>query len=301
MFREAKRREIRGTKVTLPDFLCIGAQKAGTTWLYLNIRQHPDVWMPPVKEIHYFNSSPLLPMIAQICNPKSRRVRRRLILELLRIGKPEKMRHIRWYARYFFQPCTDAWYESLFLPSKGQVSGDVTPAYARLEESVVARVHALLPKVKVIYILRNPIQRIWSQAAMHFKWKYHNLGAAKDEQIRKFINRRGGRRNSDYMRTLRTWGDLYPERQMHIGFFDHLTEDPRGFLESIYNFLGLDSSDQFIPKTIYERRNAGRYPAIPDQLVRYLASRYYEQIEQLHTRFHNRYTASWLDFAEQHL
>jgi hypothetical protein len=287
--------------VTLPDFLCIGAQKAGTTWLYQNLKQHPDVWMPPVKEIHYFNSPPSLSLIMQLRNTKNQRVRRRLILELLRIGKPEKMRHIRWYARYFLHPCTDAWYESLFLPSKGQVSGDVTPTYAGLEESVVARVHALLPEVKVVYVLRNPIHRIWSQAAMYFKWKRYDLATAKDEQISKFIDKRNVHRNSDYMRTLRTWGDLYPECQMHIGFFDHLTEDPRGFLKSIYSFLGLDSSDQFIPKTIYKRRNAGRYPAMPDQLVRHLASQYYEQVERLHSRFHNRYTASWLEFAKQHL
>src|ERR1700749_4313420 len=39
-----------------PDFLCIGAQKAGTTWLDSNLRRHPDVWLPPLKELHYFNS-----------------------------------------------------------------------------------------------------------------------------------------------------------------------------------------------------------------------------------------------------
>jgi len=38
-----------------PDFLGIGAQKAGTTWLHLNLRRHPGVWLPPVKELQYFN------------------------------------------------------------------------------------------------------------------------------------------------------------------------------------------------------------------------------------------------------
>ena len=38
-----------------PDFICIGAQKAGTTWLYWQLAAHPDFWMPPRKEIHYFN------------------------------------------------------------------------------------------------------------------------------------------------------------------------------------------------------------------------------------------------------
>src|SRR5438874_12032199 len=38
-----------------PDFFCIGAQKGGTGWLYDQLRSHPDFWMPPMKEIHYFD------------------------------------------------------------------------------------------------------------------------------------------------------------------------------------------------------------------------------------------------------
>ena len=38
-----------------PDFLCVGAQKAGTSWLYQQLEPHPDFWMPPVKELHYFD------------------------------------------------------------------------------------------------------------------------------------------------------------------------------------------------------------------------------------------------------
>src|SRR2546430_11566837 len=37
-----------------PDFLCIGAQKGGTTWLYRQLYSHPDFWMPPIKELEYF-------------------------------------------------------------------------------------------------------------------------------------------------------------------------------------------------------------------------------------------------------
>lgn len=39
----------------LPHFLCIGAQKAGTTWLHTNLTQQKDLWLPPIKEIHYFD------------------------------------------------------------------------------------------------------------------------------------------------------------------------------------------------------------------------------------------------------
>jgi hypothetical protein len=38
-----------------PHFIGIGAQKAGTTWLYRNLQEHPEVWLPPEKELHYFD------------------------------------------------------------------------------------------------------------------------------------------------------------------------------------------------------------------------------------------------------
>jgi hypothetical protein len=41
--------------VPKPDFLCIGAQKAGTRWLYDQVAAHPGAWLPPIKELHFFN------------------------------------------------------------------------------------------------------------------------------------------------------------------------------------------------------------------------------------------------------
>ena len=40
-----------------PDFICIGLQKAGSRWLYEQLREHPDFWMPPIKELRFFNGN----------------------------------------------------------------------------------------------------------------------------------------------------------------------------------------------------------------------------------------------------
>ena len=55
----------------LPDFIGIGAQKAGTTWLGHNLQLHPDVWMPRNRELHYFDDQ-----INDLKNPISRLYRR---------------------------------------------------------------------------------------------------------------------------------------------------------------------------------------------------------------------------------
>ena len=53
-----------------PDFLVIGAQRAGTTWLHRVLRQHPSLWLAPVKELHYFDK---LDTVRTCLDPKERR------------------------------------------------------------------------------------------------------------------------------------------------------------------------------------------------------------------------------------
>src|SRR5689334_16087334 len=64
-----------------PDFLCIGAQKAGTSWLYQQLEPHPDFWMPPVKELHYFD---LLHKTRQFQPPRCRDERDASFLESMK-------------------------------------------------------------------------------------------------------------------------------------------------------------------------------------------------------------------------
>ncbi|MGH7629885.1 MAG: sulfotransferase family protein, partial [Gemmatimonadales bacterium] len=110
--------------MALPNFLIIiGAQKAGTTWLAYQLRQHPDVFMPS-REVHFFDSA----------------------------GNFEKGL---------------AWYEGHFEDARGKrVIGEKTPEYCwvggrgpgHLPE-VHRNIHAALPEVRLIMILRNPVDR----------------------------------------------------------------------------------------------------------------------------------------------
>jgi hypothetical protein len=305
----------------LPNFLCIGAQKAGTTWLYKNIDYHPDVWMPPVKEIFYFNRQSSLPLIIQMCHPKSvrqrelvlpglgkrlRRMQKRLTLSHKHTPssrvESKKALNLQWCARFFLLPHNDTWYMSLFAPSKGRITGDITPYYANLASERVAYINSLLPNAKIIYLLRNPIHRLWSQAGMRFgKFGHQDLAIVKEELIQEFLETSIKSQLADYVGNLETWRNFYPRHQIYVGFFDQLVQNPRDLLRDIYRFLDLDASEQFIPKTVHEKHNVGQYPPIPEHFARYLARQYYKQIEQLHKQFNNQYTASWLDSAKQYL
>ena len=128
---------------SLPHFLGIGAQKVGTTWLWANLREHPEVWMPPFKEIHYFSRSPAYASPNWLASEGlhsrlfGRQPRDIFWRTWLRSRVREHLRRpnlplIRWEWRFFFGRYNDDWYASLFEPGQGKVRGEITPAYSIL-------------------------------------------------------------------------------------------------------------------------------------------------------------------------
>lgn len=287
----------------MPDFLCIGAPKAGTSWLYHNIKLHPNVRMPPIKEIGYFDGLiPALPLVASVFDPTTWTARK-TTLHRLRTGYARRNRKlVQWCLRFLVLPRSDKWYTSLFSPDQGQITGDITPTYASMSTTRVAKVHALLPNTKIIYLLRNPITQIWSHTAMHFSfWGRRGLDEITNKEIQDYLDKRKRSKITSYLGNLQTWMRFYPESQAFVGFYDQLTQDPVVLFKDICRFLGLEDPSSVTPEAILRKHNVGRYPEIPDTFNRYLARQYHKQIEQLHRRFHNQYTADWLDFAERWL
>jgi hypothetical protein len=116
--------------VTLPTFILVGAEKAGTSWLSRNLARHPDVFMAP-GEIHFFDVD------------------------------SNFRRGIDWYAGHFSNSgaCTaigekSPGYLNLFRAGKWQAH-------------VPKRVRATLPDVRLIFVLRDPVRRAISAARHH--------------------------------------------------------------------------------------------------------------------------------------
>ena len=153
-----------------PDFLGIGAQKSGTTWLYQNLAAHPQIWMPPVKELHYLDHKPQsLPVRLVSRKNFLRKAKVHLRQNLIATLKGEPDADLDWAMRYCLGRRTDEWYGALFPKIEGKISGEVCPGYARVGLVDVEHVHRLMPNAKVIYLIRNPVERAWSALAMHFR------------------------------------------------------------------------------------------------------------------------------------
>src|SRR6266480_6385372 len=139
--RKHRRRQRNGsvTDNTGPDFLCIGAHKAGTTWLYQQLDSHPDFWMPPVKELHYFDQLSRVQRAGRLRRRDQRDFR---FLERLNSLSAEPGIDLEKYGR-------------LFEPKASLLSGDISPNYSTLSDEVIRQVIGYFPSLRVIFLARD--------------------------------------------------------------------------------------------------------------------------------------------------
>jgi hypothetical protein len=286
------------------DFLGIGAQKAGTTWLWTMLRTHPDVWMPPRKELHWFDRATSYPSPSFLVGdrpierflgraPHHRLFRAHCRHHLSRAWRQRDWPAFRWYCRFYFGTYDDAWYLALFAAGGDAIRGEITPAYAILDEPDVARIHRLQPRLKIIFLLRNPIERAWSQA--RHDW---TRGALADidnfAHVRAFIDSPAQERRSDYLRTLSLWEAYFPKDQMLIGFFDDITRRPGELLAGALRFLGLDPAVAADAEGLHTPLHVSTTKAMPTEVRRYLEHKYAPAIAALAARFGGP-AAEWAD------
>ena len=196
----------------LPDFLGLGVQKGGTTTLHRLLERHPSVFLPPVKEVHYFS---------------------------LHFGEGE------------------AWYRHQFASAaSGQRCGEVTPYYL-FHPEVPQRVHALLPKARLIVLLRDPVERALSQYFHSRRLGFEPLpleqalaveperlqsapaalraadGKHKSHQEHSYLSR------SRYELQLPAWEALYPAAQLLVLRSEELFYGPAEIWMRVLEFLDL--------------------------------------------------------------
>ena len=288
-----------------PDFIGIGAQKAGTTWLGRNLQAHPEVWMPRLKEVHYFDEKIHEPRNAARRFARkifggaaaNRRWRSQVRHRTKRHLKSFSMRDLREDLRYYAGVPDEDWYASLFEPGAGRTVGEITPAYSTLEREAVARVHRLAPDAKIIFMMRNPMERVWSQTVMSFdRGKNRPIDTATEEELLLHFGDEGARRRTDYLRTLETWGAFYPPDQIFVGFLEDVHFFPEELLRAVYAFLGVDPS--FEPPGANFRVHTRSTGSAPVEPMAHLARSYRAENAALEERF-GGYASFWRFCAER--
>jgi hypothetical protein len=288
-----------------PDILCIGAQKAGTTWLYEVMKCHHEIEVPFIKEIHYFdNTWPETKLCRNIGLYRrffdskfyNKQWRRHLFIFVKHFIRQRNLKMIPWGWHYFFNRRNDNWYGKLFLGSSSY-SIDITPTYGILEEEKVKHIKNLIPDAKIILIMRNPIDRSWSHARMQLlRRAKKSIKSIKNEEFIDFFNSERCLLNSDYPRMIRIW-EKYFKGQIHYDFYEEFLTNKENFLARIYNFIGVNTNSYIPPNLINKRVNFNpNKHEIPDELYQYLASKYINDLKFLANRF-GSYPLKWYNEA----
>jgi hypothetical protein len=208
-----------------PDFLCVGAQKAGTSWLYRQVEAHSDFWMPPMKELHYLDN---LNRTRRFRPPRSTDARDVRFLDIMKNLSAQSYLDLENYGR-------------LFQHKGALLSGDVSPAYSKLSDEVIQRVINYFPNLKVIFIARDPVERAWSQLSMGVRLGMISPFDTKDaeEVIRNLLNP-GVLLYSHPSKIVARWKRYVRPENFRVYFFDDLKENPAELRQSILRFLGGD-------------------------------------------------------------
>jgi hypothetical protein len=218
-----------------PNFLCVGAQKAGTGWLYEQLRSHPDFWMPPVKELHYFDRLWRSPRVSAAEKQRTARRNARDKRDEIFLSEIETL-----FAR---SEIDFAGYAKLFDPKNNLLSGDITPGYSTLPEEIIDRIVRYFSSLKVIFLARDPVERVWSHLSM---WVRHGRIDAFDvndlDQVTRHLSRPEVILRSFPSRIVARWRRYVSPELFRVYFFEDLRRDPAQLRASIVEFIGGDPS-----------------------------------------------------------
>lgn len=154
-------------------FLCIGAAKAGTDWLHRQLLRHPECHLRALKELHYFDAIENGRLMREL--EKHREMQGDLLNRLARDGHaPDATQARRLADRAAWLDVLQSGHEdrAAYLAyltdgaKSGQVVADITPAYALLPEDRLTAMSRMAPDVRFLYLLRDPIERLWSHVRM---------------------------------------------------------------------------------------------------------------------------------------
>jgi hypothetical protein len=279
-----------------PDFIGIGAQRSGTTWLFNQLRGHPEFDLPYIKEFHYFDRNRKYPspnffadkfFIQRLANVN---FSKRMIADFTRAIRNKDNERLKWFLNFYLPNVSDSWYLSQFSKLDG-LTGEFSPSYSILEIEDIIRIKNLLPNVKLIFLIRDPIERAWSS----FKFNYSKNRIKKSldyMDIIDYFNSPGQELRSNYLRTIQNYGTVFKTNQMIVGFYDAIIEQPHNLVNGIAEFLGAKQRISETSNNIFLKKNTSPEMEIPNKVFDFLKNKYHSEILEL-SDIYKGYCIQW--------
>ena len=206
--------------------LGIGAQKAGTTWLEAQLSKTNFFSNDQVKEYHVFNKLSYLSFEKSqslvLRKPKGGRSIKK-DMNLIKKREAMRLRPQLYFDHFDYIYCRDS--------AITHVS-DITPDYAILPKKIFRIIKKGLEakdfRIKIVFLMRDPVERAWSHLRMINRLKYEKQGAPKVspevefEQLKKFHKRRLCTLRTRYQKTSSVIERVFPKKDIYYGFYETL-------------------------------------------------------------------------------
>lgn len=223
----------------------IGAAKAGTTWLYRYLARHPDCRLPAVKELHYFDTCESGEFARQVKRMRTELGRRVTRLPTGNEALDKRLnREISGYQRLIelLQGGADDEAYLDFVKHRTRTKrlfGDITPAYATLRSESYARMAQMAPRVRFVFLMRDPLQRLWSNIRMDAERSGGDLAAEAERLLTRCLAGEDATMaaRSDYASTLARLDAVVPGEQIFIGLYEELFRPET--LQNLCKFLAI--------------------------------------------------------------
>jgi len=247
---------VAGTGASLrhfPDFFIVGPQRTGTTWLFHNLRRHPQIFLPREKELYYFST----------------------------LGMPDH-RHFRFaYLEDYVEAMGDTpksklkkSYDSLRKSGRlyrPRVRGEATASYAALPGDVIQEIALLNPEVKAILMVRDPVDRAWSHARKDLTPGGRVPREIDPEALSRLLFEDKRRGLALYRTLIENWRKHLQPGHLFVGAFDCIASRPERLLSAIHDFLDVATGTRYFGRHLRDRINpapSGEIPQAVEGLLR---------------------------------
>ncbi|MBE9177527.1 sulfotransferase [Oculatella sp. LEGE 06141] len=198
----------------LPTFLVIGVEKAGTTSIYHYLKQHPEIYMSPIKETNFLERD------------------WEQVDAATRARKKDRIDTVEKYSQLF----ADVTHE--------RAIGEVSPNYLFHHASSIDRIQRYVPNAKLVAILRHPAERAYSDYLMHLRDGIRPE-VSLTEQLKTRSNSSFTLRKGFYYHPLTQFIDRFGRDRLHVILYDDFCHSPATVMQDLYRFLGVDAT--FLP------------------------------------------------------
>ena len=197
-------------------------------------------------------------------------------------------RYIHYFDRNLNKPLN--WYLDHFKKGKNLCKGEVIPGYGIISNRRIKFIHNLNSDLKIIFIMRDPIERAWSHARMHFKDHGRDLKNVSDKEYINHFDSVLSQKKGDYKTIIDNWKTIFPNKNFHIIFNEDIASQPNKVLQDAISFLNIDNYSEENNKV--EIVNRGNSYEMSNICYRHLKKIYKSKIYKL-TQEYEVYPRKW--------